>query len=294
MDIFWLTAASISLIAIVYLLLLGFLRRKLVDQTQLQKLTKLGKEASELQKKAMKTKHPDHFKALEKKQIEAVQAMHGLMMDQIKLMVVLTFVFFFFLFLVSHYTNFYAKDDIWYQMNSNVKNVTIPAHARCGMWYVRVYPKGEGVLDHLLGPKPASYPFYVCHKVPGDVWVQEQRGWNVFGVELRSPIVVNVTPQVVQPGHNLTIKVLNGTAEKLSLDNGTRLYVDLPFRIPLIGIKRLYDPAGLFFLIIFIGGFIVNAIIDYVFPVKPKEKTGEPIKKQPSKTDIEKKDKKDK
>ncbi len=244
-------AISIALVfALAYLLLVRFVRFRLINPQIANELKGLLKEMNEARKKMLETKSEKWSDKHIELQLKAAHKMNQMSIQQIRLVLVLMVIFFGFMWILSHLDPA-KKDDIVITIQKTTRQVSveIPSGARCGLWYAWVEEKGW-----FLGKHQLSLPFYVCHKVGGEVWRVVPRDLNVSYRE------------VVQPGEQMVFNFSRPlSVERVVLDNGTRVYLDLPFRIPFLNIKRIYDLRGLFLLFIIVGGFIINPILDRFF-----------------------------
>jgi|GEM_PF-5574075 hypothetical protein len=241
MDVF--TVLFALLFALLYLFLIRTIRSALLPQSVVNEMRAALKEVTELMKQG---KSEEEIVEAERR---ATEKLNAFSVAQLK--VVLAFTVFFFLYI--HVVALFdpaKNDDIRLSVGKNLSTITIPIpqHARCGMWYVEGYSKGllgEGTLF--------SLPFYVCNESEGDVWVRKPQWLDVKW------------ERVVQPGENLTLTFNTSLyLTHLSLNNGTRIFVDLPFTLPIINVHRVYDFTGLFLLTTFLMSFVTNRVFKYL------------------------------
>ncbi len=246
-----LALSLVVILAFIYLCIIRVIRNRFVNPKLMEETKKIVKEMQEVQKKMLETKEQVWVEKLGELQIEAAKKMNALSIGQLKLMLVLTIVFFTFMWILPHFDTT-RLDDIHISVKKSVTNITveIPENARCGLWYLMIREKGALPFSS----NTISLPFYVCNRTSGDVWKVVPQDINVSYSE------------IVNPGDWLVVKFNKKIeVDEVVLNNGTRFYFDLPFRIPFLNIKRIYDVQGLFIFIIFLGGFIFNPILDRIF-----------------------------
>jgi len=237
----------IIILAFIYLCIVRLIRNRFVNPKLMEETKNIIKEIHEVQKKMLETKDEVWVEKLGELQIKAAKKMNALTFGQLKLMLILTLVFFIFMWIIPHFDTT-RLDDIHMPVKKPLTNITveIPENAKCGLWYLMIK---ENATSNTF-----SLPFYVCYRVRGDVWRVVPKDINVSYSE------------VVNPGDKLFVEFNKKIeVDEVVLNNGTRFYFDLPFRIPFLNIQRIYDVRGLFIFIIFLGGFIFNPVLDRIF-----------------------------
>jgi hypothetical protein len=133
----------------------------------------------------------------------------------------------------------------------------LPASARTGAWMAeaRLYSAGNETLAK------NGTPLYVEGGAPEDIWLQpfSQSGF-IDGLMGKTAYIINATTdrQNVTRGQAVALHAAVSPAPPKearlegSLDMGTFYYVDLPFTIPLINIRRIIGSYGVFLFAAFV------------------------------------------
>ena len=127
----------------------------------------------------------------------------------------------------------------------------IPASAKTGAWVADVYLYSAG--NETLAKN--GTPLYVEGGAPEDIWIQPvvQSGF-IDGLLGKTAYHINATTdrQNVTRSQSVALRAAvsptppKGARLEGSLDMGTFYYVDLPFTIPLINIRRIIGSYGVF------------------------------------------------
>ena len=135
----------------------------------------------------------------------------------------------------------------------------LPANGTRGAWVI------DGFLLSASGEqlvRNATAIYYEGGK-PGDVWLQPQAASGLMdGAMGKVPYGLNISTgkqnytksEIVAIRASATPAPPQGAAYQASIDSGTFFYVDLPFPLPLINIRRIIGSYGVFLFTVFMLG----------------------------------------
>lgn len=253
----------IILAAILYSLTIRYLQNKIIDknltkeaQEKVKKLTELHKEISKNNKQAL-----EEFNRIND---ELFPLYNKILFQQLIFMFVILLVFFSFFFFVDFFDPT-AKDDIKILLEKSgnegifLANFSIPRNANSGLWFITVksYNKYEEIASN------QTY-FFVESESNDSIWLQS-KGENLS-------IYLDKNKYKKEELVKIKVKTLPHV-EKVEayINNGTRLYLDLPFEIPIINVRRVYDAGAIF---IFYS-IIISIFMSIALSLIEKAKLGE-------------------
>jgi hypothetical protein len=254
-------ALMVTIAAVIYAGIIRAVQYKLGNQAEMQEFQKKSKELSEKLKEASKNKDNKRMDELMKEQAALLGGMNKMMFGQFKVMFVILGIFFAFTWGVSQFDPT-VKDDIKIILLDDGKLCDItagdgifttcytPAGNEYGSWSVDLKAlKSDG---SVIGEN-STYFYYNAKE--GPLYVKTPKG---------SPLGVSVSQKSVNPGEQVTIYAVapSGTSSvSAHLDAGTRFYVDLPFAIPIIEVKRINETYWWFIFAALISGLVISFVM---------------------------------
>lgn len=250
----------VAIAAMVYSLIIKEIQFRLTDQAKSKALQAKSKELSEELKKASAKNDQKKINEIMQKQLALMGEMNSIMLQSLKAMVPIIIVFLFFTSVLTFFDPT-TLDDINLDplddgndcdKTANDKNYSIcyKISGNSGEWLLSVKAlDGKNLIgqDNIIGE---------THK-------------NFFLDNLSQP--TNVKPstgqQILVQGVNSAYKTndllelhlfTNKGIPKVTLNNGTWFYVDLPFTIPILNVQRINDVYWWFIFVAFIFGLISN------------------------------------
>ncbi len=233
----------VPIIAFIYIFITRFLQNKLIDKELMKKVQEESKKIN------AEMKSTNDLDLVMKKQQKLMEDMNKMMFSQMKYMVVVLVVFFLFSSFLN-YINPFLKDDFKVNMtkiNSNYAflNYKIETN-RSGMWKVKVETKDGFAEKTFYVNTNKEEPEYDAHK--GDLFV-------------------DINKKFVHSGDYIEINTVSKNPEDnfvAVFNNGTSFYVELPFTIPFLNVKRIYGPTGWFIFSSIVISFLINPIISFI------------------------------
>lgn len=136
---------------------------------------------------------------------------------------------------------------------------SLPANGTRGAWVV------DGLLLSASGEQLARNATAIYYEggKPEDVWLQAQTASGFMdGITGKVPYGLNISTgkQNYAKGESVAIRAAatpappQGASYQASIDSGTFFYVDLPFPLPLINIRRIIGSYGVFLFTVFVLG----------------------------------------
>lgn len=249
----------VTALAAVYAIAVRILQNKLIDQNLVKEVQQTTKKMNELYKAAAN----DARKAEEIKKMneQMMPKFNRMLMGQMKMMIVILFVFFTFTWISGHLDPT-TQDDFSINLtkseNGTFSGSFILNNSNSSFWYVTVKAYNG---DSELATNQTT--FFVGSKSEQIIWVRATG--SSMPVSLSKDIYSNGNSVFVfaQPPAQTTHTVA-------TFNSGTRFYVDLPFTIPLLNLRRIYDSQSWFIFAAVIIGLFVNPAFSFVEKLKSR------------------------
>ncbi|MFH1393581.1 MAG: EMC3/TMCO1 family protein [Candidatus Micrarchaeota archaeon] len=251
----------VAVAAIVYAGISRYLQNTLVDRSKMEELQKESKALNAEYKKATDAKDQAKMEAIMKKQMELFPKMNKVMMQQFKPMIIIIAIFFAFSFGVNS-INPFVEDDIHFVLfddggdcdklpDDGVYTACVELNnENFGKWTATAKAKNGG---SELGVNETYFLYNV--KSHDEIYVEHGTGQQML---------ISPERETYYPGETAIINVIppSETHEvELSISNGTFFYVDLPFKIPILDVQRIYQPHWWFIFVSLISGILISFLI---------------------------------
>ncbi len=276
----------IAVVAIIYATFTRFLQRKLVDKTKMQNLQKESKRLNEEYKKASEKKDKKKMEKIMKEQMELFPEMNKAMMSQMKPMffIVITFLL---IMTTINALDPTKQDDMTLTVLDDGSGCDQEAgdgkFTTCfelpdegfGKWTIKAKLFDDG---RELGSNETYFIYNT--REPDDTYTEEGNGEKLNITtdkkEYYPGETVRVTTVPAEKTNGFSILGMRLTGpEKMNVDKieltfskGTYFHVELPFEIPIFGVKTIYQPHWWFVLNSFISGILISIVIGKVLDKK--------------------------
>ncbi|MFA5050004.1 MAG: EMC3/TMCO1 family protein [Candidatus Micrarchaeia archaeon] len=249
----------VALLAISYSLLIRKLQYKFGNQKEMEELQKETKMVNEEYKQASKEKNQARMDSLMKKQQEIFPKMGKLMMGQFKVMGMILIIFLGLMWVVN-YMDPFTKDDIKIILlddgancdsiaNDNIYSACYLLNSKTtGSWAVTINAYENG---NMFSQNSTYFIYNGKHNPPLYLEVKGE------------PMEISLDKLNYLEGEEVKITAKPSKKADLieaTLNNGTWFYVDLPFSIPVLEIKRIHQPYWWFITITILIGLIITPI----------------------------------
>ncbi|MFH1221453.1 MAG: EMC3/TMCO1 family protein [Candidatus Micrarchaeota archaeon] len=233
--------AIVAVIAIIYGFGVREIQNRLINKKEMEDVQKDSKRLSNEYNQAKKSDDKAAMDRIMKEQMEILPRMNKMMMGQLKPMLVITMVFLAVIWVVNSF-NPVVLDDITVHLNDNgigcdkiaADGIYSGCHnmtgASYGKWSVTAHALKEG---NTLG---TNYTLFYYRYDTGDTHVEPATA---------APMTVTVDKKIYKDNEQVLITATappNALQVDALLDSGTEFRVDLPFTIPLINVKTIYQP----------------------------------------------------
>lgn len=251
-------------LATAYTISVRIIQSKIMDKNLMKEVQEKSKNINAMYAQAIKINDTRKMDEIAKMNSELMPKMNAMIMGQMKMMVIVIAVFFLFIF-ISDYFDPYPKDDFSINLtkNGDSENQTsnyssysgsfVLSNASDGFWYItaKAYSNETEIASN-------QTVFFVGPKTEQFIWLQNKN---------EIPITVHTDNNTYRNGDTVQLNIQapkNAQRVVAILDNGTRLYIDLPFTIPLINLRRVYDSYGLFIFLAVITSLIISLVEKYL------------------------------
>lgn len=249
----------VALLAIIYSLVVRKIQFKYGNQKEMQTLNEESKKLNEEYKKANARKDTKEMERVMARQMEVFSKIWKMTLSQFKTLIPILVIFFVFTWTVGYFDPT-TKDDVTLELKDNgigcdaITNdfiysacYALPASAS-GAWMVDVKAYNG---DSSIGENYTQ--FVVGNGNIKDEYTKQATGKAPF---------ISLDKTAYNPGDTvkITAKLAEGTSAKATLNSGTWFYVDLPFTIPLLNIKRLNEVYWWFIFVTIISGLLISFV----------------------------------
>lgn len=297
-------SALVGVLALAYAGMARFVQNKLIDRKEMEAIQKESKALSQEYDKAQKSKDKKRTEEALQKQMEFLPRMNKVMMGQFKPMLVILAVFAIFTGILGQLDPS-VKDDIRLNLSDDGKGCDRaagdgvfsgcykldPANTNYGKWTI-LAAAFEGSTQ--IG-KNETYFLYKPDADNTDTYVEQGTGEEIAvstdkeGYAGGDTVTIYAKPANMTKGSSLlfipTAPPRKSQVDRVEavLSNGTYFRVDLPLTIPLLDIKRIYQPYTWFIMI----SLIANLGLSFVMGQyeKRKKAAGETEGKRPKEAD---------
>ncbi len=229
----------VVLIAIVYVISANYLRKKLIDFKLIEEIKQETKQLNKEMEEARKRKDQKAMKEVLQKQMGLLPKSQKLLFSQLKYTFAIIIVFFAIIGVID-YLDPYTKDDITITLRKGEGCAGPEEFAYCftpqkeGTWLIRAEALKEG---KSVGKSEKVF-YYGEFKDEG--YAEKPQGNGAPEIEVKERYA---------KGEEVVIKIRSKAEEvKLTLNNATYFMVELPITIPLINVKKIYQPYWWFIL----------------------------------------------
>lgn len=257
---FTLYAAFVTIMAVIYSFAVRELQYRFGNRKETEEFQRKSKELNDQMKEASKRKDQAKIEELMKKQTELLPEMNKIMMGQFKMMIPILIIFFALTWVVSNFDQT-IQDDITITLMDNGAGCDalagdrvfsacyLPESKNYGAWAVEV--KSFGQNNASIGENSTYFIYGTGDEEP---YFKGPKG---------EPVSVYLSKQRYAAGEEIAIYAKSGSAASMvaHLDNGTRFYVDLPFTIPIINVKRINEAYWWFIFVSIISGLVISFIM---------------------------------
>lgn len=246
----------VTALSVLYAVAVRLVQRRLMNPELMKDMQEKSKRINELYKEAAKHNDKRKMDEITKMNEELMPQMNKMLMGQMKMMVAVLAVFFAFTW-VSGQFDPTQHDDFTINLTQSGNgsysgSYALGSNATPGFWYVtaRAYNgESEAAMNQTV--------FFVGPATEQLLWNQSKE----------APMGVSTDKCSYSAGETVFVSAsAPATADRVAatLDNGTRFYVDLPFTIPLLNLRRIYDSQSWFIFSAVIIGLLVNPIISFL------------------------------
>ncbi|MBU0586022.1 TMCO1/EMC3 family protein [Candidatus Micrarchaeota archaeon] len=251
-------------LALVYALSIRIVQNFLMDKKLVKEVQEDSKRINEFYKEAMKSNDKARIDEAAKMNETLMPKMQKMLFGQMKMMFATILVFLAFSWIIGHIDPT-VNDDIMMNMTagaSNQHSSFILNNASTGFWYVTVKAyNGDNEIAF------NQTVFYVNQKTDQIIW-EQTRGQGM---------TVSTSKEVYSNGDSVEIfasDVPEATRYVAIADHGNRFYMDLPFTIPILNLKRIYDAQSWFIFSAVILGLILTPIVSFIMNKFQKQNEG--------------------
>jgi len=262
-------AVLVTIAAIIYAFIARDLQYRFGNRKEMDAFQAKSKVLTEEMNEAGKRKDTKKIEELMGRQAELMKEMTGLMMGSFKVMILVLAVFFFFTWSINQLDPT-AKDDIVLKLQDNGTGCDLA--------------KGDGIFTVCYTPnnEKGSWGVYVKALKTDGGTLGENGSYFYYALNDSSPYVkgpkgeavgIAIEPKLVPEGGQAKIAVTAAGANEVEvmLDNGTRFYMDLPFTIPIIEVKRINEAYWWFIFLALISGLVISFLLGQIKKMKEKK-----------------------
>ncbi|MBI2079273.1 DUF106 domain-containing protein [Candidatus Micrarchaeota archaeon] len=249
----------VTLASIIYSFVIREVQNRLGNQEEMKRFQEETKKLNDELKEASKRNDKSKMDEINKKQMEMFPKMSKMLFGQFKTVGVVLIVFFAFSWAVGFFDPT-VKDDVTLELKDDGNNCDLAANDKIygvcftpteneGPWitHLKIYNGGDLIIENydkfLVGKGNLEEAFIKQGK--GDPVEIE---FNKKQINLNEQIEMRIQPS---KGHKFEI----------TLNSGTWFYVDLPFTIPILEIKRINESYWWFIFVAIISGLVISFIM---------------------------------
>jgi hypothetical protein len=264
-------AFIVALVAIIYSLMVRKIQYKYGKQKEMEALNIESKKLNEEYKKASARNDKKAMEEIMKKQMELLNKMWAGVFNQFKIMITIMIIFLAFTWATTFFDPT-TNDDVLVELNDNGTSCDEKSgdgvytgcyklsYNKDGVWMVDVKVYKD---DNVIGEN--STIFLVGKENPDSLenaYVKRASG--------SAPPGVFTDKKIYAAGDEIKIMAIlkEGNAAKAILNSGTWFYVDLPFTIPLLNIKRINEPYWWFIFVALTSSFLISVLVSKIEPLK--------------------------
>ncbi len=247
------TLAAITYSAIARVVQEKLTNKKVMEEVQLES-KRLGDQYKEASKRSDKTKMDE----ITKKQMELFPKMTGMMFGQLKVLAVVLLVFFTFSWAVGNFDPT-VKDDINLDLKDDGQDCD---EAKDGV-FTGCYNLDDGA----EGEWTLNIQSFQSQQKSAERFLHFWYNKNSGSLQKSSGnLDANLQKELYSKGEVLKIiaKPEKADAVKAILDRGTSFYVDLPFTIPIVEVKRISGSYWWFIFVSVISSLVFSFIISRI------------------------------
>ena len=252
--------ALVGVLAVTYAGIAKFLQNKLIDRSMVEGVQAKSKKLNEEFKKAKEKGNQTEMDRIMKKQMEVLPEMNKVMFAQFKPMIIIIGIFLVFTWVVGM-VDPTTQDDFTVRLYNNGEGCDVTAedgiYSGCfdlngsnyGKWGVTVSSFRNGV------EAGSNSTFFSYNEETDDNYVENAKG---------EALEVSTDKKHYVAGESATIFAKPGgevSEITATVNNGTSFRVDLPVTIPILNVKRIYQPYWWFILISLIANLSLSVII---------------------------------
>jgi len=273
--------ALVGFLALAYSGVVRFIQGKLIDKREMQEIQAESKRLNDEFEKAKKADNKKKMDEIMQKQMEFLPKMNSVMFKQFKPMIVILVIFAAVMFVVNAMDPS-TKDDIRLNMTDdgkgcdrlasdniftacfNISGANYGKWTATGQMFEGTAELGSNQTYFLYNPQEEKDTYYEPGKGEGLVLSADKPVY--YSGDL---VTITAVPAKMTAGSSFIIPLappreIKVTRMALVVSNGTYFKVDLPFTIPLVGVKSIYQPYWWFILISLVGnlaiGFVMNQV----------------------------------
>lgn len=248
------------------------LQFKFIDRKAMKVFQGESKQLSEQHKKALERNDKTGAEAIMKKQMELFPKMNKIMMGQLKLMVVIIGIFFVFTTIVG-YIDPTIQDDITLELKDDGLECDEQAEDNIFSTCFDLQGKDRGVWT-------ARAKVYNSNNIIAEnstAFIHSEG--DIEGIYLEPGTGEALTLSTDRPIYNIGEKVSifasvqNANRVEITMDSGTRFFVDLPFTIPILNVQRIHQPYWWFIFVSIIVGLLISIGFNIYQKIRKEENT---------------------
>ncbi|MFA6530436.1 MAG: EMC3/TMCO1 family protein [Candidatus Micrarchaeia archaeon] len=257
---FTIYAVFVTIMAVIYAFMTREIQYRFGNRKESEEFQKKSKELNDQMKEASKRKDQKKVEELMKKQTELLPEMNKIMMGQFKMMIPVLILFFALTWVVNNFDQT-TKDDVIVTLIDNgigcdklakdyiFSACYLPESKNYGAWAVEV--KAFGETNNSVGENSTYFIYGIGDEEP---YFKGQKG---------EPVSVSLSKTKYTAGEEIAIYAKSDKAVSMTayLDNGTRFYVDLPFAIPILNVKRINEAYWWFIFVSILAGLAISFIM---------------------------------
>jgi hypothetical protein len=285
-------AALVGFLALAYAGITKYLQATLVDRSEMEKIQAESKKLNEEFERAKKAGNKKRMEEIMKEQMEFLPRMNSVMMKQFRPMIYILAVFGLFTWGIG-LLDPSVKDDILIPMTDDGNGCDKAADdgifSACFEMGGENYGKWTAAAKAYEGNAEIARneTYFHYNAGPGEDTYSEHGTGE--GLEISTDrksyqegetVTLTAVPANMTKGLSFIIPLsppreTNVDRVELSLSNGTYFSVDLPLAIPLLNVKRIYQPYWWFIFVSLISSLCISFIMGRYEKMKKKSESGE-------------------
>lgn len=249
----------VAIVAIVYSLVIRFVNDKFGNKQEMQKFQEESKRLSDEYSKASKANDKIRMDQIMKEQMETLPKMNGMMLNQFKLMVPILLIFFVFTWSINNFDPT-LKDRITLPLNDVGKDCDTIAND--GIFTGCTYLNSSNIDTTwaVIGKGYDSSGSEISENFTLFSYGQVSLDQNAYYKAQKGKLSISMDKKTYLPNDKIIIKASGDGLYKVNaiLNNGESFYIDLPFTIPIINVKRIHEPYWWFLFVTVIFGLVLS------------------------------------